>query len=384
MKKLWLAFLLMGCGDNSNNNMMMTGCTQLGSVCLFAPTVPAARTPCGDVTEYCATDGTTAPNLSCLVTPKMNGAGPSTVTLTGFVHVFSSGPDSANVSVAVYDAATLASGSDIAAVQPIAQTVAMLDPATQRACDATAANGCSIPLAGGCTLPVCNDGLNGHGDDRKYCMDENGGTCSDRLRWEARYSLPNIPTNKQLVIRTAGPNGQADATWAALVTWNVYLSTGDRNCEDLSAVDCFDLTSASAPKYQLNVNALSKSDYVNIPTTAGLAGGISAGQGAIAGEVHDCDNLRVGNVAVGTNPTADRFTYFNGNPIMTLPDSSRFSSGTDRLGLFAALNIEPGKVSVGAGGLTTAGGMMVDFGTFDAFVYPDTVSVVNVNGGKPR
>src|SRR5947207_2620185 len=82
-----------------------------------------------------------------------------------------------------------------------------LDPATQRACDATAANGCVVPSATGCMLPKCNDGLMGRTDDRKYCRDTGGGTsaCSDRLRWEAHYSLDNVPTNKQLVIRTAGP-----------------------------------------------------------------------------------------------------------------------------------------------------------------------------------
>ena len=36
-----------------------------------------------------------------------------------------------------------------------------------------------------------------------------------------------------------------------------------------------------------------------------------------------------------TTPGADRFTYFNGNPVKTLPDASRASVGTDRLGLFA-------------------------------------------------
>ena len=86
----------------------------------------------------------------------------------------------------------------------------------------------------------------------------------------------------------------------------------------------------------------------------------------------------MGNVAVATSPEAARFTYFNGNPIMTLPDSSRISSGTDRLGLFSALNLQPGKVAVQAAALTSAGGMLTDFGKFDVQVYPDTVSVVNV------
>jgi hypothetical protein len=354
---------------------------QFGAVCLFPPLDPAARTPCGDVTEYCDKTSQSAPNLGCLTTPKPDGSGPATTTLSGFVHVFSSGPDSGNVFVALYDAAALAGGADPTTLTPLAQTVAMLDPATQRACDATAANGCSIPSATGCTLPKCNDGLMGRTDDRKYCRDLGGGNsaCSDRLRWEAHYSLDNIPTNKQLVIRTAGPTGMADGTWAALVAWNVYLSTGDRTCEDASATDCWD---AAKMHYQFNVNALSRSDYVNIPTTAGLASGITPGEGAIAGEVHDCDNIRVGNVAVATSPSADRFTYFNGNPIMTLPDSSRFSSGTDRLGLFSALNLKPGKVAIQGAGLV--GGKLTDFGSFSANVYADSVSVVNVNGGKPH
>jgi hypothetical protein len=311
-------------------------------------------------------------------------AGPSKVTLTGFVHVFSSGPDSTNVSLAIYDAAALSGGADPKSATPLQTTTATLDPATQRACDASAANGCSIPSATGCQLPKCNDGLQGRTDSQKYCRDLGGGNtiCSDRLRWEARYTLDNVPTNQQLVIRTAGPNGVADPTWAALVAWNVYLSTSDRACEDKSATDCLDLSDVTKPKYQLNVNALSRSDYVNIPTTAGLSGGITSGEGAIAGEVHDCDNVRVGNVTVGTSPGADRFTYFNGNPIMTLPDSSRSTSGTDRLGLFAALNLKPGKVTIQAAGLV--GSAFGSFGSFDTFVYPDTVSVVNVNGGKPH
>ena len=98
--------------------------------------------------------------------------------------------------------------------------------------------------------------------------------------------------------------------------------------------------------------------------------------------MHDCDNFRVANVEVATTPAADRFTYFNGNPIMTLPDASRASVGTDRLGLFAALNEKPGAVHVETGGGTSAGGALMSFGTVDAFVYANAVSIVNVNGGR--
>jgi hypothetical protein len=67
---------------------------------------------------------------------------------------------------------------------------------------------------------------------------------------------------------------------------------------------------------------------------------------------------------------------------MTLPDSSRI--GTDRLGLYTSLGIMPGKVHVVAAGLTDAAGALTSMGSFDAFIYADTVSVINVNGGKPK
>jgi hypothetical protein len=304
------------------------------------------------------------------------------VTLTGFVHVFSSGPDSSNVKVQIFDAA-MVTASDPRGLQALGTVTAKLDPTTQRACDADGAKGCSLPLANGCALPVCNDGLGGRSDDHKYCRDNGaGGECSDRLRWESRYSIANVPTNTRLVIRVTGPAGVSDAVWATTVSFNIFLSTNDRACTSLSDTDCLDSSDPTAPKYQLNVSALSAADYVNIPTISGLSGGITAGQGAMAGEVHDCDNVRVGNVEVVTTPGADRFTYFNGNPVKTLPDASRASVGTDRLGLFAALNEKPGAVHVEAGGALSAGGPLTSFGTFDTFVYANSVTIVNVNGGK--
>src|SRR5262249_32225832 len=105
------------------------------------------------------------------------------------------------------------------------------------------------------------------------------------------------------------------------------------------------------------------------------------GQGAVAGEVHDCDNVRVGNVQVDVKPAGDRFTYFNGNPYNTLPESSRAATGTDRLGLFASLHVAPGKIDVE--GTRLVDGKAVSVGKFAAIVYPNSVSVVNLNGGKP-
>lgn len=394
MKRIFVAMLLfpalgaaiaVGCHNAPQGS---GSCTMLvdGGACFVPPTQAAARTQCGDVTEYCDTTGASTPALGCLgQSGPAPGATPATVTLTGFVHVFSSGPDSNNVKVQVFDAAQVTQ-HDPADQQPLGAVTAMLDPATQRACDADGAKGCSIPLANGCALPVCNDGLGGRQDDQKYCRDNGsgptGGECSDRLRWESRYSIPGVPTNTRLVMRVTGPTNKSDTVWATTVSFNVFLSTNDRACKSLSDTDCLDLSDAANPKYQLNASALSAADFVNIPVIAGLSGGISTGEGAIAGEVHDCDNVRVANVEVTTTPTADRLTYFNGNPVKTLPDSSRAAVGTDRLGLFAALNIKPGPVTVAAAGGNAAGAPLMSFGTFDAFVYTDAVSIVNVNGGK--
>lgn len=384
------ALALLGCGSHhlGPSDGGTGGCTTIDGICLTPAGMPAQRTACGDVTDYCDPQSKPMPNLSCLSSPPMLKAGPKTVTLTGFIHAFSAGPDSKGIAVAIYDGAPLLAGMDIAQATPIA-TIAQtaLDPSTERACDADGKYGCTVPSMTGCSLPVCDDGLDGRPDGNKYCRqnEDNTTSCNDRLRWEASYTLPNIPVNQQLVIRSSGPGGTANQTWAALVTWNVFLSTNDPTCQGSAAspgTDCWDMTDPNNPKYRLNINALSKSDYVNIPTTAGLSGGITPGQGAIAGEIHDCDNIRVDNVSVGEQPTPDRASYFNGNPIMTLPDPSRL--GTDRLGLYTALNLKPGKVHVVAAGSLTAGGPLTSFGSFDGYVYPDTVSVINVNGGRPK
>jgi hypothetical protein len=393
---LLLVSVWFACGGGSNNpgDGMMSGCVKFGDSCLFPPTdaagtpIVSTRTQCGEVTDFCApVSAAQAPNLACLgQTNTTTPAGPAKVTLTGFIDVFSSGPDAKGLTVQVFEESALAGGVDPAMLTPVAQTTVTLDPATQRACDKDPKKGCSLPSQSGCSLPICNDGLSGRADDNMYCRDIGGGQgeCSERLRWEARYTIANVPTNKQLVVRSTGPDGKPDATWATMVAFNIVLSTGDPACKNNLDVYCLDTTDGANPKYQLNVNALSQGDYVKIPTTSGLAGGISNGMGAIAGEVHDCDNVRLGNVQVGVSPSGDRFTYFNGNPIKTLPDSGRVSSGTDQLGLYASLNVKPGTVTVQAAGVPAAGGMLTSFGSFTAFVYPNTVSIANINGGRPQ
>src|SRR5277367_3198422 len=105
MKRLIVAMIVfpalasaiaIGCNGKPQGNGVM--CSELvdGGGCFFPPTMAAARTQCDDVTEYCDTTGVATPNLTCLTSPMppTPGSAPATVTLTGFVHVFSIGPDS--------------------------------------------------------------------------------------------------------------------------------------------------------------------------------------------------------------------------------------------------------------------------------------------------
>jgi len=387
-----LALAACSSGSSNNNNDLGQTCTMIEGLCVKPPVTPtvAKRTGCGEVTEFCDKTSQPAPNLTCLATPANPSGGPTEVTLTGFVDVFSSGPNSSGASVYVYDAAQLLGGAAIGGVTPLAKLDnVQLDPTTQRACDKEIKYGCSLPSRTGCMLPVCGDGLDGRPDNSKYCRANGDGSfsCNDRLRWEARYTMPvKLPTNKQLVVRVTGPNGAPDQTWANLVTWNVYLSSTARSCAappaNLEDNDCLDTSDAANPTFRLNVNALSKSDYTNIPVTAGLSSGIPVGRGAAAGEIHDCDNVRIEGAVVEVSPQPERSTYFNGNPNRTLPDSTRLA--TDRLSLYAGLSMPPGKVKVVAAGVLTDGGALSSLGAFEAYIYADTVSVINVNGGKPR
>ena len=140
-----------GCGSGNASNPdgggtggCPNGLMKFDTVCVTQPTLPAARTPCGDVYEFCDKMQTTAPVLSCLTGPaKMHPATPAAVTLAGYIHPFSGGKSNAPVYIQVFKAADLEGGKDITTVKPIAEKEFPFDPskaadATQfRACDGT-------------------------------------------------------------------------------------------------------------------------------------------------------------------------------------------------------------------------------------------------------
>jgi hypothetical protein len=357
-------------------------------VCARPPAQEAARTQCGDVKEDCDTSGVTRPNLSCLTDPPpVLPPDPATVTLQGFADVFSNGPSADGVRVEVFRASDITPAvTDLSQIAPIASTDLVLDATTvldARACPQE--NNDPEELRGDCVVPDtdctgCDVAVNAP----DFCYKTQ---CYPMQRWEVFYSIPDVPTNTFLVLRTIGLSGGAvdpdNVTWAPLVQYNVFLSTADDACvfdPYKGDENCLD-QSPAIPVYRLNVNLLSRSDYETIPITAGLSGGVEEGHGGVAGEIHDCDDIRIEFAQIGYDPIPLRPIYFNGNPVTTLPDLGRAITGTDQLGLYAGLDLPPGEIHLAALGLVD--GAVTLLGEFTARIFPNTVTTVGLNGGKP-
>jgi hypothetical protein len=341
-----------------------------------------ALTECGEVFESCSTDGPT-PDFSCVDDPGGNPpAEPSTVTLTGFVDVFSSGPNADGARIQVFRQSQLAGATDIDAVTPLASADVVLDTTTlvvARACPKE-----KDFMQGQCVVPTadCGGGCNKTLDAVSFCWET---SCEDLQRWEVRYAIANIPTNEFLIIRTVGlDDGGApqvlNNTWSPLVQYNVFLRTDDRACTNAEDNECLDATGTPA-LYQANVNLLSSQDYLTIPTSAGLSAGITPGHGAIAGEVHDCNRLRVRHAQIGFSIAPRVLVYFNGNPVKTLPRLQQIQEGTDPLSLYSGLDIPAEPVAVVAIGV--ADGALREIGRFSARVWPDSVTIIGLGGGRP-
>lgn len=359
---------------------------ELGGSCFVRPTAPIARTACGVFRDFCGDGSTTSPQLACL---DGTAATPvdKRVTVTGFVGVFATGPDTDNLTIQAFEQSTLATGSNPATLTPFARASTartLTDATTMRACDADSTVGCVTP-ATTCSID-CADGLEGRADKGFYChaLASGGDACGKRARWEARYTLAsNVPVGRPIAIRVTGPDGTSDHRWTSTITFGVIVPSTAPACATDTSVECYDASGA----YRLDLTALSLVDYLGLPQRAGLMGGITAGQGAIIGQVHDCDGVRLANAQVGfiAADQPDRVTYFDtSDPAVPFPDAGRAQLGTDPSGLYAAFNFQPGAVTVEAAGLLTADGALVGLGAVESRVYANTVTLVGLSGARPR
>lgn len=172
-------------------------------------------------------------------------------------------------------------------------------------------------------------------------------------RYECKYSYPGVPTEKELVVLTKG------SLWAPLYQYNIFIPNGE----------------VQNGKWTHDLRALATDDYSVIPQAA-IGGPITPGNGAIAGEVHDCGDVRLTGATVDVDVQKKIVTYFTSNEDKPLPDLA--ATSTSVLGLYAALDVAPGKASVAAIGLVN--GQVTTLGYHRVKVFPDSVTSITFRG----
>jgi hypothetical protein len=304
------------------------------------------------MSEYCD-DGDPDPvNVSCLypegaMWPDPPPPSPPTVKVRGVVDVYGNGNTEAggDITVELYRMAEDGSPDG----SPLGTDTATLDACEDALLPAPFESGDEAA----CCPGPCQELL----PDTTDCTPSSS-DC--RSLW--LYEIDAVPTYTPLILHTSGN----PAFWKDLYYSNVFYFPSD-------VVEGGDYVFYRA-------KTLSVDDWRAIPASAGDFDGIAPGMGAVAGEIHDCDNVKVYNARVGVNPEAGTFTYFNGVEEKPYPDTLRTSTNSD--GLYAALEVPPGAVRVTA--IARVDGLgLVNLGWWDARVFPDGLTVVTIRGTRP-
>lgn len=316
------------------------GCTATGqctaaepneACCTWVATPKDALADGTGLHRYSAPAGT-QPDLSCVKGGASLGT-PQSVTLTGYVWLFSSGQDSQGVKVEVFTENHPTTPDGTIASSPVGSyTTSSSDPTDPT--DTTWNSKCP-------------------------------GGCSYR-----QYTIQNVPTETPLVIRTSDAGG---GQWATLYDYNVYFRSSDVQGGKVS----YDATAVAGP---------------DLTTVAGTVGEtIKNGQGLLAGEVHDCSDVRLFGATVETNqPHQGPMFYFTEDEASPLP--SLQAGDTSHLGLFGALNMAPntpirvtslGQCPSNADASVCSPGSIVMLGTYVVQVYPGAVTALALRGRRP-
>lgn len=318
-----------------------TAARPIDACCTFvqAPQQELAR---GTGLHYFSSSDPTV-DIGCLSSPPAAGA-PQQVTLTGYVKLFSSGNDSQGVKVEVFgynDDGSLGQsyGSFTTVSDETADPPQMPLPTWSTKCPDT-----------GCKLRT--------------------------------YFVPNVPTETKLVIKTSDALGARQ--WSDLYDYNIYISNSALTTASTvpsTGIAGFPTTGSFAYYDASSVAA------TDVNTVASAAGGLTVkpDKGVIAGEVHDCGDVRISGATVDTDAVHDGpLFYFNDNESDPTPDQSRGAAGagTSNLGLFGALNLATGTpIHVSAVGKT--GGSTVLLGTMTVQVFPGAVTALSFRGRRP-
>lgn len=200
---------------------------------------------------------------------------------------------------------------------------------------------------------------------------------------EGFYRIANVPTHEPLIMK-------------------VYDSDEGTPAQTAIATYTYDLVFLEADKVDgvidYEANLIYRTTYDSIPT---LAGKIVEGQqditdgqgrGVIAGEVHDCADVIVGNATIATSNSdaQTKVTYFNGDEEDPTPDLTLNATNTD--GLYVILNA---KTADGDNEHTIAAGYVdqdcepaecqcKSLSARDVRVFPDSVTIVTLRGDVPE
>lgn len=298
------------------------GSRTVDACCAFVagPTQELARGT--GLNRYSSTDPTL--QLGCLDDPGVQGT-PKPVTLKGHVRLFSTGGDSAGVKIEIYREGPNGALGDL--VGKAVVTTDADEPAPKRET----------------FLKKCPDG-----------------GCIFRP-----FTYPDVPTETPLVVKTSDATGGQQ--WADFYDYNVYFGNAKVEAGDVVAYE---------------PSAVASTD---INTVASAAGGFTVKQdkGLLAGEVHDCGDVRVSGATVDTDAAheGDMF-YFGENESDPLPDKQRASLGTSKLGLFGTLNLPTGQ-PIRVSALGKVQGQTVLLGHYTVQTFPGAVTALSFRGRRP-
>jgi len=180
--------------------------------------------------------------------------------------------------------------------------------------------------------------------------------CDTGFRYACAYEYPEVPTETELMVITKG------ALWTPINEYNLYIPNSE----------------VQNGEYEKDVRALASDDYNVIAQTV-MGKNITPGHGAVAGEVHDCGDVRLINAMVDVDVPKYVTTYYTDNEDNPLPDTDAKASST--LALYSAVDVAPGPVVVGAAGVLN--GELVGVGFFRARVFADEVTSVTFRGLRP-
>ena len=267
--------------------------------------------------------GSGPPALDCFVPATYPASvGPSEpVTVKGLVKIFSSGCESNNVEIEAYE--VLRGGA---------------------------------PEDEGKLGNLIGDGIVTSDDCEADGVGTDEGEDCEPLRYECTFEYPDVPSETELVFVTRG------SKWAPLYQYNFFIGNDE-------IVD---------GEYERDLRALASDDYTLIPQVA-IGGPVTPGNGVVAGEIHDCEDVRLRNAVADIDKDKFIVTYFTSNEEAPLPDTS--ATGSSILSLYSAMDVDPGPVTVAAAG--EVDGQMVSLGVMTVQIFPDAVTSLTFRGLRP-